>query len=220
MVRATIFDIDGTLIDSVDLHALAWYEAFAHFGHDVPIKQVRSQIGKGGDNLLPAYLSAAQIQDHGKELEAWRSEHFKKNYLSLIQPFSAVPELLLKLRDSNVQIAVGSSAKADELSTYLDIAGITDLVDVIVSSEDVNQSKPAPDVFEVALKKLGADPASVMVIGDSPYDAQAANKIGLRTIGVLTGSFPEKSLLDAGCIAVYPGPAALYASFAKSPLAS
>ncbi|KND59192.1 putative phosphatase [Candidatus Burkholderia verschuerenii] len=220
MISAAIFDIDGTLIDSVDLHALAWHEAFAHFGHDVTIEQARSQIGKGGDNLLPAYLSEAQIRDHGKALEAWRGEHFKKHYLSMIRPFSAVPELIQKLRDNDVKIAIGSSAKKDELAVYLDIAGIADLVDVTVSSEDVDQSKPAPDVFEVALEKLGVEPATAMVIGDSPYDAQAARKTGLRTIGLLTGAFPERSLLEAGCIAVYPGPAALYACLARSPLAA
>jgi HAD superfamily hydrolase (TIGR01509 family) len=218
MLRAAIFDIDGTLIDSVDLHALAWHEAFAHFGHDVSFEQARSQIGKGGDNLLPAFLSDDQIRDHGKQLEAWRGKHFKANYLQMVRPFAAVPELLQRLRHEGLKLAVASSAKKDELEIYLDIAGVTALFDVTVSSEDVEQSKPAPDVFEVTLQKLEVPHDAAIVIGDSPYDAQAAGKTGLRTIGLLSGAFPEQSLRDAGCIAVYPGPAALLACLATSPL--
>jgi HAD superfamily hydrolase (TIGR01509 family) len=218
MLRAAIFDIDGTLIDSVDLHALAWHEAFAHFGHDVSFEQARSQIGKGGDNLLPAFLSDDQIRDHGKQLEVWRGKHFKANYLQMVRPFAAVPELLQRLRHEELKLAVASSAKKDELEIYLDIAGVTGLFDVTVSSEDVERSKPAPDVFEVTLQKLEVPPDAAIVIGDSPYDAQAAGKTGLRTIGLLSGTFPEQSLRDAGCIAVYPGPAALLACLATSPL--
>jgi HAD superfamily hydrolase (TIGR01509 family) len=216
MPLAAIFDIDGTLIDSVDLHALAWHEAFTHFGHDVSFEQARSQIGKGGDKLMPVFLSDAELRDHGKQLESWRGKHFKENYLSMVRPFAAVPELLGKLREAGVKLAVASSAKKDELEVYLKIAAITDLLDVTVSSEDVEQSKPAPDVFEVALQKLEVPPGGAIVIGDSPYDAQAASKTGLRTIGFLSGAFPEQSLRDAGCVAVYPGPAGLLANLAHS----
>jgi HAD superfamily hydrolase (TIGR01509 family) len=218
MPLAAIFDIDGTLIDSVDLHALAWHEAFAHFGHDVSFEQARSQIGKGGDNLMPVFLSDAQLRDHGTQLESWRGKHFKARYLPMVRPFAAVPELLTKLRDAGVKLAVASSAKKDELEEYLKIAAVADLLDVMVSSEDVEQSKPAPDIFEVTLQKLEVPPDGAIVIGDSPYDAQAAGKTGLRTIGLLSGAFPEQSLRDAGCVAVYPGPAGLFASLARSPL--
>jgi HAD superfamily hydrolase (TIGR01509 family) len=217
MPSAAIFDIDGTLIDSVDLHAWAWHDAFEHFGHDVSFEEARSQIGKGGDNLLPVFLSEADLEDHGKELEAWRGEHFKASYLRMIRPFAAVPELVQALRDRGMKIAVGSSAKKDELKVYMDLAGIAELVDVTVSSEDVDQSKPAPDVFEVALQKLDVGADQAIVIGDSPYDAEAAAKTGIRSIGVLSGAFPEQSLRDAGCIAVYPGPAGLLANLDTSP---
>jgi phosphoglycolate phosphatase-like HAD superfamily hydrolase len=117
--KAAIFDMDGTLLDSVDLHALAWQEALLKFGHDVGFEQARSQIGKGGDKLLPVFLSADEQRDHGKELEEWRSNRFKVEYLPLVRPFSAVPDLLRRVRDSGVQIAVASSAKMDELDKYL-----------------------------------------------------------------------------------------------------
>jgi HAD superfamily hydrolase (TIGR01509 family) len=218
MLSAAIFDIDGTLVDSVDLHALAWHEAFAQFGHDVSVDEARSQIGKGGDKLLPLFLSAEQLRDHGEQLETWRGKHFKERYLPLVRPFSAVPELLGRLLDQGTKLAVASSAKREELEMYLDIARVTDLLDVKVSSEDVQNSKPDPDVFEAALQKLGIEPAAALAIGDSPYDAQAARRTDVRTIGVLSGGFSEASLTESGCIAVYTGPAGLLAKFNASPL--
>src|SRR3984957_14786496 len=128
MPKAAIFDLDGTLIDSVDLHALAWHEAFMKFGHDVSFEQARSQIGKGGDKLIPVFLSDEEQRDHAKDLESWRSARFKSDYLSLVRPFSAIPDLLKRVRNAGVRIAIGSSAKKDEISKYLEIAGIADLV--------------------------------------------------------------------------------------------
>ena len=209
--KAAIFDLDGTLLDSVDLHALAWHEAMVKFGHDVTLEQVRSQIGKGGDKLIPVFLSADEQRDHGKELEEWRGRRFKTNYLPLVRPFSAVPDLLRRLRDAGLRIAVASSAKRDELDKYLDIAGIADLVDATTSSEDADESKPAPDVFEIILKKLKIAGADAVAIGDTPYDATAAGKAGVATIGVLCGGFTEASLREAGCFEVFRGPAALFA---------
>jgi phosphoglycolate phosphatase-like HAD superfamily hydrolase len=217
--KAAIFDMDGTLLDSVDLHALAWQEALLKFGHDVSFEKARGQIGKGGDKLIPVFLSADEQRDHGKELEEWRGKHFKTKYLPLVRPFSAVPDLLRRVRDSGVQIAVASSAKKDELDEYLDIAGIADLVDLATSSDDVEESKPAPDIFETVLKKLEIDGSEAVAIGDTPYDAEAAGKAKIATIGVLCGGFTESSLRQAGCAEIYPGPAALFARFANSLLA-
>src|ERR1700690_1233076 len=209
--NAAIFDLDGTLLDSVDLHALAWHEAFVKFGHDVTFEQARSQIGKGGDKLIPVFLSADEQRDHGKEMEEWRGERFKTAYLPLVRPFSAVPDLLRRVRDAGVRVAIASSAKKDELDRYLDIARIADLVDVKTSSDDVEESKPAPPLFEVVLKKFNIEGSDAVAIGDTPYDAVAAGKAGIATIGVLCGGFTEASLREAGCAEVYPGPAALLA---------
>lgn len=219
MPKAAIFDLDGTLLDSVDLHALAWHKAMKHYGHDVSFEEARGQIGKGGDKLIPHFLSEDAQRDHGKELEAWRSKRFKSEYLPLVRPFSAVPELLLRVKDAGVRIAVASSAKKDELENYLDIARIGDLIDVTTSSDDVEQSKPAPDIFEVVLKKLKIEGPDAVAIGDTPYDAEAAVKAKIATIGVLCGGFTEDSLRQAGCVQVYPGPAALFAQFKESLLA-
>lgn len=219
MLKAAIFDLDGTLLDSVDLHALAWQEAMVKFGHAVSFEQARSQIGKGGDKLIPHFLPEDAQRDHGKEMERWRGDRFKSRYLPLVRAFSAVPDLLRRVKDAGVRIAVASSAKQDELDKYLDIAGIGDLVDLTTCSDDVEESKPAPEIFEVVLKKLGVESHNAVAIGDTPYDAEAAGNAKIATIGVLCGGFTENSLRQAGCVQVYPGPAALFACFEASRLA-
>jgi HAD superfamily hydrolase (TIGR01549 family) len=189
------------------------------FGPDVSFERARSQIGKGGDKLIPEFLSGDEQRDHGKELEEWRGNRFKTEYLPLVRPFSAVPDLLRRVRNAGLRIAIGSSAKKDELNKYLDIARIADLVDMTTSSEDAEQSKPAPDIFEIVLKKLGIEGGDAVAIGDTPYDAAAAGKAKIATIGVLCGGFTEASLRQAGCVEVYPGPAALLARFGDTLLA-
>jgi phosphoglycolate phosphatase-like HAD superfamily hydrolase len=219
MPQAAIFDIDGTLVDSVDFHASAWHEALVKFGHDVTFEQARSQIGKGGDQLIPVFLSEAEQKDHGEEMEEWCGKLFKSKYLPLVRPFSAVPQLLRRVHDAGLKVAAASSAKKSELEVYLDIAGIKELVDVATSSENAEQSKPSPDIFQVALKKLGIEGPDAVAIGDTPYDADAARKAGISTIGMLCGGFTEADLRKGGCVAVYPGPAALLFCFGSSPLA-
>ncbi len=136
----------------------------------------------------------------------------------MVRPFSAVPELLRRVRDAGLKVAAASSAKKDELEVYLELIGIAGLVDVSTTSEDAERSKPAPDIFQVALKKLRLDGGDAVAIGDTPYDAQAAGKAGIATIGMLSGGFTEDDLRKGGCIAVYPGPGALLACFDASPL--
>ncbi|WP_334539556.1 HAD family hydrolase [Bradyrhizobium sp. AZCC 1708] len=208
--KAAILDLDGTLLDSVDLHALAWQEALLRFGHDVSFEKVRGQIGKGGDKLIPVFLSADDQRDQ------WRGDRFKTDYLPLVRLFSAVPNLLRRVREARLEIAIASSAKKDEVDKYLDIARIVDLVDLTTSSDDVDESKPAPDIFNIVLKKLNIEGADAVAIGDTPYDAEAAGKAVVRTVGVLCGGFTEDELRKAGCAEVYPGPAALLACFEHS----
>jgi HAD superfamily hydrolase (TIGR01549 family) len=216
MPKAAIFDMDGTLLDSVDLHALAWQEALQKFGHDVSFEQARSQIGKGGDKLIPVFLTADEQRDHGKEMEEWRGKRFKTEYLPLVRPFSMVPDLLRRVRGAGLRIAVASSAKKDELEKYFEIARITDLVEVSTSADDAEESKPAPDIFEVVLSKLKIAGAEAVAVGDTPYDAEAAGKAKIATIGVLCGGFTECSLRQAGCVDIYQGPATLFSRFADT----
>ena len=220
MVKAVIFDIDGTLIDSVDLHAAAWQEALRHFGHDVPFPKVRTQIGKGGDLLMAELLPEEEVRRRGKEIEEYRLELFKREYLLRVKPFPKVRELLERIRADGKRIALASSAKKEELERYKRIAGIEDLLDAETSSDDAEKSKPHPDIFEAALDRLeGITTADAIAVGDTPYDAQAAGKAGLRTIGLLCGGWPEPELRRAGCLAIYRDPAELLAHYEQSPLA-
>jgi phosphoglycolate phosphatase-like HAD superfamily hydrolase len=219
MRRAVIFDVDGTLIDSVDLRAWAWHDAFVKFRYHVTLAQARGQIGEGGDQLLPVFLSEAERNDHGEDLEEWRGRCFKTKYLPLVRPFSAVPELLDRVRRAGLTVAVASSSKKDKLDTYLEIAGVTKLVEVATTSDDAERSKPAPDIFESALAKLGISGSEAVAVGDTPYDAEAAGKSSIRTIGVLCGGFSEVDLRSGGRMSIYHSPSALLAGFDGSPLA-
>ena len=175
MAEAIIFDIDGTLLDSVDLHAEAWQEAFRHFGREIPRGEIRSQIGKGGDQLLPVFLSKDELKAYGKELEEFRGRLFKEKYLPKVKPFPGVRELFLKVKENGQKVALASSAKADELKEFERIARIEDLVEVETSSADAKKSKPHPDIFQAALGRLSDHirREEVVVVGDSPHDAEA-----------------------------------------------
>jgi HAD superfamily hydrolase (TIGR01549 family) len=208
-VSAVIFDIDGTLIDSVDLHARAWQEAFRHFGFAVSFQAVRDQIGKGGDELLPTFLTEEEIAKLGDEMKSWRGEHFKKNYLHGVVPFKESHELLARLKESGRKLAAGSSAKKDELDVYIGLLDAKELFDVVTSADDADKAKPHPDIFEAALNKLGELPQDVVVVGDSPYDAEAASKAHIESVGFLCGGFPRDWLLQAGVAEIYEGPSDL-----------
>lgn len=219
MSEAVIFDVDGTLVDSVDLHAKAWVDAFHDYGHEVRFEEVRRQIGKGGDQLMPVFLSEDEIEIKGDELEEHRGKILKERYLPHITAFPCARELLQRLQADGKRIALASSAKEEELATYKKIAQIEDLIDEETSSDDAESSKPHPDIFQAAMKRLGdISLEQVIVVGDTPYDAEAAAKAGLRTIGLLCGGWSENNLKKAGCIAVYKDPADLLARYADSPL--
>ena len=218
MPRAIIFDVDGTLLDSVDLHAKAWQEAFAQYGKNVSFPEVRRQIGKGADQLMPVFLSEKEIARFGKELTDYRSQYFQEYFLDIVRPFPQVRQLFQRIAASGQRIAIASSATEDELEEYKRIAHVGDLLDSDTSSKDVERSKPHPDIFEAALEKLGMESREVLVVGDTPYDAEASLKAGLRIVGVLCGGFPEATLRKAGCCAIYRDPAHLLAEYDRSPL--
>jgi phosphoglycolate phosphatase-like HAD superfamily hydrolase len=216
MISSAIFDIDGTLVDSVDFHAAAWQRAFAKFGIAVGYDAVRRQIGKGGDQLMPVFMSKADVRKRGKPLEQYRGELFKREYLPRVRAFPNVRDLFIRVRGDRKRIALASSAKQDEIGTYKRIAGIEDLVQTETSSDDADRSKPHPDIFEAALQRLAVPTANAVVIGDSPYDAEAAQKIGLRTIGLLCGGFAEEDLRAAGATEIYRDPANLLENYDQS----
>jgi len=220
MLKAVLCDIDGTLVDSNLLHAEAWVRAFAHFGYHFSRDDVLHQIGKGGDQLMPVFLSKEEVERRGKAIEQRRKELFKARYQPGLKGFPGTRELVQRLLSDRRQIVLASSSSGEELEVNKRLARIDDLVHEATARDDVQQSKPHPDIFEAALAKLDGVPAErAIVIGDSPYDAQAARKAGLRCIGLLSGGFPEGWLREAGCVAVYRDVADLLAQYDSSPLA-
>jgi HAD superfamily hydrolase (TIGR01509 family) len=219
MTRYVIFDVDGTLVDSVDLHAHAWLEAVRHFGKDASFEEVREQIGKGSDQLMPVFWSEEEVRERGEEITKWRTKLFAEKYMPQVKGFPQVRELIEFLQSKGKRIALASSAAGEELSTYKERAGIVDLIHAETSKDDVEKSKPHPDIFAAALAELGDPPVEeAIVVGDTPYDVEAAGKLNLRTIGVLCGGFSRESLRDA--VAIFQDPADLLARYEESPLAS
>jgi HAD superfamily hydrolase (TIGR01509 family) len=217
--RAILFDVDGTLVDTNDLHAVAWREAFRRFGHELPLADIRWQVGKGGDNLIPALLPDLGEEEKAK-LEAYRSTLFSRDYLPRATPFPEVRPLFERLKADGLVIVLASSSSHAEVDFYLGLIGCEDLVDETTSKDDVAHSKPCPDIFEAAAAKLAPlERDAMIVIGDSPWDMKAAARAGLRSIGFRSGGFPDDALREAGASALFDGPVGLLAGYADSPFA-
>ena len=217
VARAALFDVDGTLVDTNALHVEAWREAFARFGHPIPVEQIRPQVGKGGDNLLPTLLPDLP-QAERDEIETWRGDLFKRDFLPRAVPFPGVRPLFERLVGEGVRIVLASSSHAEEVRYHLALIGCEDLVHATTSKDDVAHSKPCADIFEAALAKvapLGAGEA--IVIGDTPWDIIAAEKAGMHAIGFRSGGFDDSAL--AGACALFDGPRDLLDRFADSPFA-
>ena len=216
-LAAVLFDIDGTLVDSVDAHARAWQQAFGEFRLEIPFEAIRKQIGKGGDELLPVFLGEAQIREFGAEVAKRSDAIFNEKYIRTIKPFPQVRALFERLNSDGILIALASSAKSDEIKTYKSIMDVEGLTAQETSADDVEKSKPHGDIFEVALKKLGNPlPDQAIAIGDTAYDAEAAAKAGVKTIGFLCGGWSKQELMKAGCITVYKNPADLLSQYDTS----
>jgi HAD superfamily hydrolase (TIGR01509 family) len=217
VIGAILFDVDGTLIDSNDLHAAAWRETFLHFGVDLPLDEIRGQIGKGGDNLMPALLPKELVEQRQDEMDEYRSDLFKREYLPRVVPFPGVRALFERIVAEGQKIVLASSAKGDEVEYHMGVIGARDLITATTSADDVEHSKPCPDIFAAALDKVSPLTAEqVLVVGDTPYDVRAAKKLGIRVIGFRSGGFPEESLTEAGADEIYDGPEHLLRSYEDS----
>jgi len=219
MIEAVIFDVDGTLVDSVDDHAKAWRETMKKYGKDIAFDDVRAQIGKGGDQLMPVFFSKEELDEFGEKMEKERGELFQSKYLPHIKPFPKVRELFERIQADGKKIALASSANEKELEHFKELLNIKDLLEADTNAGDAETSKPEPDIFLAAMKQLGnPKPEETIVIGDTPYDRIAATKAGVDTICFLSGGFPEEQL--RGCIAIFKDPADLLARYDESPLAA
>lgn len=220
MTRAAIFDIDGTLVDSVDLHAQCWAETLRHFHMDVTVERLRREIGKGADQFLPEFLPGETLEAERTRIATYRAELLKTNYVLRVTAFAGVPDLFRRIRAGGSRIVLASSSDAKEVANYAKIAGITDLVDVTASAADAEASKPSPDIFAAAIAKIAPiEAADAIVIGDSTWDIIAAQRAGLVAIGLTCGAFSADELREAGALATYSHPADLLTNYDASPFA-
>ncbi|WP_438006839.1 HAD family hydrolase [Sorangium sp. So ce321] len=215
-IRGVIFDVDGTLIDSNDAHARAWVDALEEFGHKVQFEEVRRRIGMGGDKLLPEVTGISIESPEGKKMSARCSEIFMKQLLPELRAFPGTKELLEELHRRGIKIVIASSAQKEKLRELLKLTGADGVIESATSSSDAEKSKPDPDIVEAALGNLELPHSEVVMIGDTPYDVEAAARAGLRTIGFRSGGWTDSGL--KGAIAVYDGPADLLAHLDTSPL--
>jgi HAD superfamily hydrolase (TIGR01509 family) len=192
----------------------SWDRAFRRFGKEFPRQKLRAQIGKGSDQYLPEFLTPDEIKRFGKELDDYRSDLFRKEYLPKVRPFPKVRELFQRIRDDDKHTVLASSGKKADTKYYIDLLKISDLIDGYVSGDDADSSKPAPDIFAASLKKLGdISPTEAVTVGDTKFDVEAARKADLKTIAFLCGGTAKSVLREAGAIAVYGDPADFLAHY-------
>lgn len=218
-LQAMIFDVDGTLVDTNQMHMEAWWRVFQKHGFEVPIERIAPEIGKGGDKLVPAILGEAAAKEQGEALSHDEGQEFLHMAAQQqIAVFPKVGELMQALHERGVKVALTTSGEKKNLegiekSAHFDLQGLADLV---ITSSDVEQSKPAPDLIEVTVKKLGLAPDQCVMVGDTPHDVEACQRAGVRCYGVLTGGHSEETLRKAGASMVWQDVADLLAHLDKA----
>lgn len=219
-IKAILFDIDGTLVDSNDQHVTAWDQVFRDEGATFDRQLIHDQIGKGADMLVPTLMPDTDEDTHERLGEA-HGKIFKAQFLEGVKPFPGARDLLVRVHEAGQKVILASSASKAELDHYLDLLDAHDLVAATTTSDDVGNTKPAPDIFATALGKLdGCVPSEAVVVGDTPYDIQAAVKCGIATVALRSGKFSDEALREAGAVCLYDDVAALLANYDQSPLAS
>ena len=216
MYSAVLLDVDGTLVDSNDAHAHAWVKAFAEAGVSVDFAHVRRCIGMGGDKLMPEVSGIEEETPEGSRISKRRGEIFLAEYLPRLQRFRDADRLIAVLKERGLTVVAASSAKKKELRGLLEVAGAAPLLDGATSSDDAEESKPDPDIIEAALQRAQASPGQAVMIGDTPYDVEAARRARVVTIAFRCGGWRDPDL--HGAIAIYDGPWDLLARLDQSPL--
>lgn len=207
-----LLDVDGTLVDSAYLHALAWWRAVTQAGEKIPFFRIHRLIGMGADKLLETLVG-----EYREELDEAYSKEYAEVKDEAIR-FSRVPDLLAELSRRGAKVVLATSAKPDQIGHLTDLIGAEDSIDEVVHSGDVEQSKPSPDIFQSALEKAGLAPATTMAVGDAVWDVKSSAKCGVKCVGLLTGGISESELIEAGAIAVYEDPADLLDRLDESPI--
>ena len=215
-VEAALLDVDGTLIDSNYHHALAWYRAFHRHDIVLPLWRIHRAIGMGGDQLVPALVGPKLDEKQGDDIRAARDEIYKGGLMDEVAPLEGAHELIAELKDRGLRVVLASSSPKDELERYLDLLDARELADAWTTKDDVEATKPEPDLILAALEKAKTE--SAMMVGDTPWDVEAASKAGLETLCVITGGWSKQELREAGAIAVFESVDELRQRLEETPL--
>ena len=216
MIRSVILDIDGTLLFSNEAHARAYVDAANELGFDAPpVEEVLRLIGMGGDKLIPRAFGFSQEEERGKRLDERKGNIFRGRYLHSLRPTPGTRELLERLRRDGYGLVVATSANEEDLDGLLRQAQVKDLIEDATSGGEVDASKPDPDVVHAALGQAGVAADEAVMIGDTPYDVEAATRAGVAIIGVRSGGWDDQAL--RGAIAVFADPADILANYERTP---
>ncbi|MBV9095667.1 MAG: HAD family hydrolase [Streptosporangiaceae bacterium] len=214
-LTAVLFDVDGTLVDTNYLHAVTWWQAFAQAGHHVPMARIHRAIGMGSGQLLDELLGGGRDQGADSGMRAAHTALYA-TYWSRLRPLPGAVELLRACKHRGLVVVLASSADEPEFNALLAALDAEDAIDEATFAGDVEHSKPAPDLVQVALGKAGVRPGEAVFVGDTVWDVRACQKAGVACIGVLSGGIGREELLDAGAAHVYADPQDLLASFGGS----
>ncbi|MFI8824660.1 HAD family hydrolase [Streptomyces sp. NPDC053431] len=212
-----LFDLDGTLVDTNYLHTLAWWQALRQFGHQVPMARIHRAIGMGSDRLLDAVLGPQRRHSEDGAVSDAHGTLYAEWYDTL-RPFDCAAELLRATAARGWRVVLASSAAEEEVAVVRKRLGADEVIEAATSGADVETTKPAPDLVETALRKVGAEPEDAVFVGDAVWDVEAAGRAGVPCIGLLTGGTSRGELEDAGAVTVYEDAATLLRHIDSSPL--
>src|SRR4051794_25330255 len=196
-IRGVILDVDGTLIDSNDAHAFAWVKALSENGLKIPFEVIRKLIGMGGDKLLPTVTGIGEETPKGKAITKRRKEIFLNEFFPTLFPTPGAEDLLAELKERGLKMVVASSATSEELEPLLRLCRADQFVEAKTSSDDADRSNPDPDIVSAAVKSLDMQPKQTVMLGDTPYDVQAAQKAGVPIICFRCGGWTDRDLAGA-----------------------
>ena len=206
MAKVVVLDVDGTLMDTNYLHTEAWAQAFEEVGHRVPRARIHKQIGKGSTLLIKEFVEDEETVERIEELHSELYAELQKHG----HPLPGAKDMISSLRERGYEVWFVTSAKDEELEHHMSELESEGVISGVVNSSAVDNPKPAPDIFELALKRAGASPDETVAVGDAIWDVEAADGAGIRTVAVLTGgAFSEEELREAGAVEVYEDCAAL-----------
>jgi HAD superfamily hydrolase (TIGR01509 family) len=212
MNAAVLFDVDGTLVDSNYLHVVAWWRSFRSQGYDVAMTRLHRTVGQGSDQLVESVLG------HPDDAVSAAHTDFYGPFLHEVVAFPAAGEVLRAAKKLGCTVVLATSASKKEAEHLTGVIDADDAIDAITTKDDVDASKPAPDVVASALDKARVDAADAVFVGDTVWDIEAAKKVGVDCIALLSGGISEAELRDAGAVAVYRDVADLLKELDRSPI--